>query len=195
MSLRDFQRALLARGLDPGPIDGKWGQMTEGAAMAALSRWEMVFDTEIDPRAVDLIKEFEGFRADAYLDPAGIPTIGYGTTSRADVGIVPRLGMSISQEDAEKYLKRALVKFADQIRPAILPAPTPAEFGAFLSLAYNIGPEAFKRSSVLRHFNAGDKQASADAFRLWNRAGGRKLNGLVRRREAERSLFLSWLGR
>jgi len=145
----------------------------------------------IDPRAIGLIKEFEGFRATAYLDAVGVPTIGYGTTAAAGVGITPKLGMTISEAEAEMYLTRAVEKFAARIRPALIREPTPAQFGAMVSLAYNIGPGAFKGSSVLRLFNAGDPAGAADAFRLWNKAGGRVLNGLVRRREAELALFLS----
>ena len=65
------------------------------------------------------------------------------------------------------------------------------EYDAFLSLAYNIGPGAFAKSSALRKFNEGDKRGAADAILLWNKAGGRVLAGLTRRREAERALFLS----
>lgn len=148
----------------------------------------------IDPRAIALIETFEGFEPEAYLDQLADPpvwTIGYGTTAAAGVGIVPKKGMTIAREQAGVYLARTAEKFADQIRPAMIRTPTPAQFGAMVSLAYNIGPTAFRRSSVLRLFNAGDMVGSADAFRLWNKAGGRVLNGLVRRREAERALFLS----
>lgn len=191
MSIADFQRALKARGIDCGPVDGKWGKLTEGAAMAALSRFPVRPDVEIDQRAVDLIKEFEGFRSESYRDPVGIWTAGYGTTAAADVGLVPGPGVTVTEEEAETYLFRALAKFAAEIRPSITAPTTPAEFGAMLSLAYNIGPAAFRRSTVLRKFNAGDKQGAADAFSLWVNGGGRKLKGLVRRREAERQLFLS----
>jgi hypothetical protein len=65
------------------------------------------------------------------------------------------------------------------------------EYGAFLSLAYNIGPGAFKKSSALRLFNAGDKAGAAKALLMWNKAGGKVLAGLTRRREAEKKLFLT----
>ena len=139
---------------------------------------------------IDLIKEFEGFRAKAYLDPVGILTIGYGTTAAAGVGIKPALGMTITEAQAVGYLMAAVDKFAAQIAPKITAPINENEFGAFVSLAYNIGPGAFAKTSALRKFNAGDKQGAANSILLWNKAGSKVLPGLVRRREAERALFL-----
>lgn len=146
---------------------------------------------KVNQATVDLVKEFEGFRANAYRCPAGVWTIGYGTTAAAGVGIEPRLGMTISKSDAEAYLEATLDKFADKIAPLITAPINENEFGAFVSLAYNIGPGAFKKSSALRLFNAGDKADAAKAILLWNKAGGKVLKGLTRRREAERKLFLT----
>jgi len=145
----------------------------------------------INQASLDLIKEFEGYRSEAYPDSVGVLTIGYGTTARAGVGVVPKLGMKITKAEAEEYLRRGVEKFAESIRPAIKQPINENEFGAFVSLAYNIGPSAFKRSSALRHFNAGDKDKAAKSILLWNKAGGKVLTGLVRRREAERKLFLT----
>jgi len=146
---------------------------------------------KVNQAALDLIKEFEGFRAEAYRDPVGIWTIGYGTTDAAGVGISPKAGRTITEAEAEWYLQRAVDKFAADIRPAITAPINENEFGAFVSLAYNIGPGAFRKSSALRHFNAGDKARAADSILLFNKAGGKVLRGLVRRREAERALFLT----
>lgn len=145
----------------------------------------------VNKAGLDLIKEFEGFRAHAYDDGVGVWTIGYGTTARAGVGINPVPGMTISHEEAEWYLEKTLAKFAEKIRPAITAPINENEWAAFLSLAYNIGPTAFKRSSALRHFNNGDKFMAAKAILLWNKAGGKVMRGLQRRREAERKLFLT----
>ena len=145
----------------------------------------------INKATIDLVKSFEGLRLKAYKDAVGVLTIGYGTTAAAGVGIVPHLGMTITEAEAETYLMRALEKFADKIRPKITAPINDNEFGAFLSLAYNVGPGAFAKSSALRKFNAGDKAGAANAILLWNKAGGKVLKGLVRRREAERALFLS----
>ena len=148
----------------------------------------------INKATLDLVKEFEGLRLKAYPDPAtgGAPiTIGYGTTAAAGVGIVPKLGMTITEAEAEAYLIRALKKFAAKIDPLITRPINDNEFGAFLSLAYNIGPGAFAKSSALRKFNMGDKRGAANAIQLWNKAGGRVMKGLERRRAAERALFLT----
>ena len=149
---------------------------------------------KINQATVELVKEFEGFSAKAYKCPAGIWTIGYGTTAAAGVGITPKEGMTISKNDAEGYLHAALEKFASQIEDSITAPINENEFGAFVSLAYNIGPGAFKKSSALSSFNAGDKAKSAKAILLWNKAGGKVLKGLTRRREAERKLFLTPVG-
>lgn len=149
---------------------------------------------KINKATVDLVKEFEGFRSEAYLDPVGIWTIGYGTTAEAGLGIAPRPGMRITQKEAETYLMLGLEKFAKRIAPMIKQPITENEFGAFVSLAYNIGPGAFLKSTALQAFNEGKKDKAANAILMWNKAtinGVRKvLPGLDRRRKAERELFL-----
>lgn len=146
---------------------------------------------KINAAGLALVKEFEGFRAKAYQDPVGVWTIGYGTTAAAGVGIAPKAGMTITEAQAEGYLQAALDKFAAQIVPLIKRTSSDNEFSAFLSLAYNIGPGAFGKSSALRKFNEGDTEGAANAILLWNKAGGKVLPGLKRRREAERALFLT----
>lgn len=145
---------------------------------------------EVTKRTLDLVKRFEGFRPHAYQDAAGVWTIGYGTTSQAGIGVTVTQGMHIDSATAEVYLKQALYKFAEQILPAFKRKPTLAQFGAMLSLAYNIGPTAFKKSTALKRFNAGDIEGAAEAMMWFNKAGGKKLRGLVRRREAEVEMFL-----
>lgn len=143
----------------------------------------------VNQDTINLIKKWEGFRARAYRDAVGIWTIGYGTTARAGVGIDPKPGMDITEVEAEYYLEKAVNKFADDIRNAITVEINENEFGAFVSLAYNIGPTAFKRSSALRHFNAGNKKKACANIALWNKAGGKVLRGLVNRRKEEQELF------
>jgi len=145
----------------------------------------------VNAATLALIKEFEGLRLTAYKDPVGIWTIGYGTTSAAGVGITPKAGMKITEAEAEGYLRAALDKFGAGIRQSITAPINENEWGAFLSLAYNIGPGAFKKSSALRKFNTGDKAGAAQAILLWNKAGGKVLEGLTRRRAAEKALFLA----
>lgn len=145
----------------------------------------------INKAGIDLIKKWEGFKAEAYRDPVGIWTIGFGTTAMAGVGIDPKAGMRITEAEAEMYLRRAVDKFVAQIRPAITAPINENELAAFTSLAYNIGPGAFRKSSALRHFNQGNKAKAADAILMWNKAGGRVLQGLKNRRVEERALFLA----
>jgi hypothetical protein len=98
--------------------------------------------------------------------------------------------MRITEAQATEYLRKTVEKFAREIRPHITAPINENEFAAFVSLAYNIGPGAFRKSSALRHFNQGNKAKAADAILLWNKAGGKVLRGLVNRREEERALFL-----
>lgn len=143
----------------------------------------------INQAGLDLIKEFEGFRATTYRCSAGVLTIGYGTTAAAGVGIAPKPGMTITEAQASEYLAKTVDKFGAQIRPLLKREPNPNQWAAMVSLAYNIGPGAFAKSSVLRLFNAGEDEGAAEAFLLWNKAKGKVLKGLTRRREAEKALF------
>lgn len=150
----------------------------------------------INQATVDLVKRWEGFKANAYICPAGVLTVGYGTTNRAGIaGVNISRATVITEAQAEDWLRKGLEKFAAHIRPSITAPINDNEFGAFLSLAYNIGPNGFKRSSALRHFNAGDKASAAAAIKLWNKAtvnGKRQvMRGLVSRREDEVRLFMT----
>jgi len=139
---------------------------------------------------IDLIKKFEGCRLETYRDKVGVPTIGYGLTDGALPGVPVRMGMTISQAQAELYLSMALEQFGNRILPMMTRKPTPSQYGAMLSLAYNIGTGAFSRSTCLKRFNAGDTEGAAEALTWFNKAGGKVERGLVRRREAEHDLFL-----
>lgn len=141
---------------------------------------------------IALIKQFEGLRLTAYPDPAtgGEPwTIGYGTTTGAGVGKVAK-GMTITPVQAESMLVRSLEAYERGVLAALKSPPGQHQFDAMVSLAYNIGLGKFAQSSVVRFFNAGDITRAAGAFLLWNKAAGKVLPGLTRRRQAERDLFL-----
>jgi len=149
---------------------------------------------KVNDAAIALVKKWEGFKPEAYLCPAGVWTIGYGITANAGIGIDPKPGMRVTEAQADQHLRAAMDRVARQITPAITAPINGNEFGAFVSLAYNIGAGGFKRSSALRHFNAGDKAKAAAAIKLWNKAtvSGKLqvLRGLVNRREEEVALFL-----
>lgn len=137
---------------------------------------------------IQLIRHFEGCVLQAYKDPVGVPTIGYGHTSMAGPPEV-KLGMKITQEEANEILARDLGKYEAAVTRGLARVPTQNQFDAMVSLCYNVGPGNFAKSSVLRHFNAGQFGSAASSFALWNKADGRVLAGLSRRRAAEASLF------
>jgi lysozyme len=137
---------------------------------------------------LNLIKEFEGFRAKAYKCPAGVLTIFYGHTSMAGPPKVTP-GMTGTKAEGERVLLNDLKVYEAGVRSAINVDLTPNQYSACVSLCYNIGVGAFKRSSVARFCNKRQWRNAADAFALWNKAGGKVLPGLTRRRAAEAALF------
>jgi len=138
------------------------------------------------PLATDIMHTFEGCRLRAYRCPAGIWTIGWG-----DTGPHVYEGLVWTQSQADKAFKARLAReFEPGVIRAIGDAPTtPAQFGAMVSLAYNIGVAAFARSAVCRYHRAGQRDKAGAAFMRWVRGGGRVLPGLVARRKAERALY------
>jgi len=144
----------------------------------------------INAETIALIKHFEGCKLTAYRDPVGVWTIGYGLTTGALPGVSVVAGMTIAQEQADDYLTQVLARFSEKILPGFARKPTENQFGAFLSLAYNIGFGGFLKSTALRRFNAGDDQGAVEALQWFNKAGGKVLPGLVRRRAAEAALFM-----
>ena len=145
---------------------------------------------KVNKAASDLIKEYEGLRLTAYKCAADKWTIGYGVTAGAGVGITPKAGMVITEAQADKYFELAIDKFADGVAKCFTVPVNENQFGACVSLAYNIGIGAFAKSSIVKNVNAGEFGKAANAFLLYNKAGGKVLNGLQRRRKAERELFL-----
>ena len=143
---------------------------------------------KLSNKGIDLIKSFEGYKSKAYPDPAtgGEPfTIGYGHTGK-DV----KPGMVITAEQAEKMLRDDVAKFESGVAK-LLTAPTSQhQFDAMVSLAYNIGLGNFGKSTLLKKHNAKCYQCAAGQFPVWNRAAGKVMNGLTRRRNAERALYM-----
>ena len=136
---------------------------------------------------IALIKKFEGLRLTSYLCPRGIPTIGFGHTG-PDV----RLGMTINEREAEQYLAGDLMRFEHGVEEAVSGVSTSDEqFTAMVCLAYNIGMGRFRKSSVLKFHRQGKKLSAANSFLLWVFVNKRRTLGLVRRRNAERSLYVS----
>ncbi len=144
----------------------------------------------ITEEGLALIKRFEGFRARAYRCPAGVWTIGYGHTGAAGPPTVAA-GMVISRAEAEEILRRDVDGFARDVETSLRVALDDRQFSALVSFAYNVGITNFRKSSVLAYVNAGDLAAVPGRLQLWNKAKGRVLPGLVKRRAAEAELFLS----
>lgn len=143
----------------------------------------------ISQAGIELIKEFEGLRLEAYPDPAtgGDPwTIGVGHTGPE---VVP--GLVITEEQADEYLRDDLETFEQCVETAVGPHVNDAEFSACVSLAFNIGCNNFRTSTLVKMIRAGNMAGAADQFLRWNRANQKVMAGLTRRREAERDLFLS----
>lgn len=130
---------------------------------------------------VDLIKEFEGFRCDAYLCPAGVWTIGYGHTE----GVHP--GDYVSRERGEEMLREDLMYFEAAVSDLITVSLTQNEFDALVSFTYNCGVGALGGSTLRKRLNAGEAKCKVFQEELpkWVKAGSETLPGLVRRREAE----------
>ena len=145
---------------------------------------------KISNKGLELIKEFEGFSANAYLCPAKIPTIGYGNTFWED-GRKVRIGEQISKTKALELLEFVANKdFADKIFPFIEVSISQNQFDAMVSLAYNIGVGAFSNSTLLKRVNAKDFLGAANEFLKWDKSNGKPLLGLTRRRQREKELFL-----
>ena len=138
---------------------------------------------QISRAGLDLIKQFEGLYLKAYRCPAGVPTIGYGHTA----GVA--MGQTITQQQADDYLRRDVRQFERAVSRLVRVPLTQGQFDALVSFAFNLGEGALAQSTLLRLLNAGDYSGAAAQFDRWNKAGGRVLPGLVRRRAAERALF------
>lgn len=135
--------------------------------------------------AADFVAGFEGCRLTAYRCPAGVWTIGYGHTR----GV--KEGDQVTQERADELLIDDLREHQLAAAGLIKVDVTEGQFVALLDFVFNVGTSNFRRSSVLRNLNVGATRQAAEALLLWNRAGGKVLPGLRRRRAAERKRFLS----
>lgn len=142
-------------------------------------------------KAIELIRKWEGLRLSAYLDPVGIPTIGYGTIKYND-GTPVRLGDTLTETEAEdlliQHIEDDILGGMDQ---AITAPINENQYCALVSFTYNLGIGNFRSSTLLRKLNAGDYVGASLEFSRWNKAGGKILQGLVNRRADERALFNS----
>ena len=146
---------------------------------------------KINRATLDLVKQFEGLKLEAYLDPVGVLTIGYGYTNNAGFGPGVREGDVWTEGQAEDMLREGLTRFGEKVLKLLTYTPTENQFGAMTSLAYNIGITAFSKSTCLKRFNENDVEGAAEALTWFKKAGGKTMRGLERRRAAEKVLFLT----
>lgn len=142
--------------------------------------------------AAELCRRFEGFRSQPYICPAGVPTIGYGTTYYPDGRRVTMQDPPISEPEARAMLNHELLKtFAPGVLRAcpLLILENPAKLAAIVDFAYNLGVGRLQASTLRRRINEKRWDEACNELRRWVMAGGKRLNGLVLRREAEVALM------
>ncbi len=142
-------------------------------------------------QGIDLIKQFEGVRLKPYKDVIGIWTYGIGAIHDINGKPVTASTEPLTIQQAEQLLAKQLKTYEDFVNKNNKIPLTQNQFDSCVSLCYNIGPGNFLKSSVLRYCNKKAYKEAADGFLLWNKAGGKVIQGLINRRIAERSLFLS----
>lgn len=141
----------------------------------------------VNTEGLTLIKNFEGLRLRSYQDSGGVWTIGYGHTPAYG-------GQVISQETADALLRSDISIFEHGVQNSLERAVNPNQFSALVSFAYNLGLGAFRGSTLLRCVNSGDFEQASNEFLKWANCNGVRLEGLVRRRAAERDLFRKKVG-
>ena len=139
---------------------------------------------------LDIIKHYEGWSPTPYMDPVGIPTIGYGSIWDANGDRVTIAHPRISKANGEALLARELAHVEQAIAKLILAPLNEHRFAALASFTYNLGSGRLQSSTLRMLVNRGDYAGAADEFPKWRRAGGRIILGLVRRRADERELWL-----
>jgi lysozyme len=141
--------------------------------------------------ALKIIKQFEGLRLNAYLDQVGIATIGYGNTRYPD-GAKVNLGDKISIEKADAMLFFSLNDFAYWINHYVQTSLTQNQFDALCSFTYNVGIGAFRKSTLLKKVNLNPNDPTIEMeFLKWNKAKGKVLPGLTKRRQQESDLYFA----
>lgn len=132
-----------------------------------------------------LIKKFEGCRLKAYRCSANVLTIGYGHTGGVKEGDV------ISQPEADKLLEEDIAKFEDYVSDNVIVELNQNQFDALVAWTFNLGVGNLRQSTMLKKLNESDFASVPFEMRRWNKAGGKTLDGLIRRRQAESLLFMN----
>ena len=144
----------------------------------------------VSTSGITLICSFEGLKLRAYDDAVGVWTIGFGTTIYPN-GIKVKKGDTCTTEQAKIFMAHDLKKFESSVNSAVAVPINQNQFDALVSLTYNIGIGAFTKSTLLKKLNSGDYKGASDQFDVWIKAGGKRLDGLVKRRAKEKAWFLA----
>jgi len=148
--------------------------------------------TKISNLGLELIKKYEGFKAKAYLCPAKVITIGYGSTYYEDGTKVKLTDSPITQERATELLMALLVPFERAVDSYCVDTINQNQFDALCSFVYNCGSNALKTSTLLKKVNKNPNDPTIkDEFLKWNKGGGKVLSGLTKRRIEEAQLYFS----
>ena len=139
---------------------------------------------KVSQECIDLVKFFEGFEPKAYLCPANVWTIGYGRTKNV------KEGDELTELQAERDLLEELDEFAEQVLNTVKISLDQNELDALTSWTYNLGVGNLQSSTLLKKLNSGDKNSVPSEMVTWNKAAGKVLAGLTRRREAEAKLWV-----
>lgn len=139
---------------------------------------------KINEKGLEMIKHFESLKLKSYLCPANVWTIGYGTTGSDIVE-----GLVWTENQANERLLKDLEKFERGVENLLKVEVNENQFSALVSFAYNVGLGALKNSTMLKKINSSNFDGAAQEFLRWNKVKGKVLNGLTRRREAEKKLF------
>lgn len=147
----------------------------------------------ISKKGLDLIKKYEGFYAKPYLDPVNIPTIGYGVIRYTDGTRVKMSDKALTEPQASNLLEQLInLTYAPAVNRLVKSKINQNQFDALVSFTYNLGETNLSRSTLLRKINVNPNDPSIkDEFVKWNKAGGKVLNGLTKRRIDESKLYFA----
>ncbi len=148
---------------------------------------------KLSKKGIDFLTDFEGFSSKPYLDVVGIPTIGYGFTYYPTTNKkVKMTDKSITKEEGKNLLSLMLKPYELAVQNNVTANINQNQFDALVSFAYNVGVGAFRSSTLLKRINANPKDADIkNQFLRWNKAGGKVVRGLTRRREEEAKMYFS----
>jgi lysozyme len=140
---------------------------------------------------LSIIKKYEGLKLNAYICPAGVATVGFGSTFYPD-GRRVKLGDKITLQEAESILLHDIKRFEKEVRNSVKIEITNNQLSALISFTYNVGASAFRKSTLLKKVNANPTDLTIhNEFMRWTRAGGKVLPGLVKRRAEESKLYFT----